>query len=205
MSENKFFRPTQLNKEYFIFELIEGNCNITQRQISTSIGISVSMVNQYLDNYVSKGYIKKNFHSSKKIDYVLTDKGTLRKKVLNLAYLDASFKIYKSAQNNIQDFMKNLVDRGFNRIVLYGAGEVAEVFLQNIAFNNKNGIAIIAVLDDDIAKQGTLIGNNIVLSTREITNLNYDGILISSYKFNTVLFEKLIKMGIDEKTIIRFF
>jgi DNA-binding MarR family transcriptional regulator len=51
MSDNSFFKPTLLYKEFMILDLIEKNANITQREISNAIGVAVSMINSYLDEY----------------------------------------------------------------------------------------------------------------------------------------------------------
>lgn len=45
MSNNTFFKPTPLYKEFMILDLIEKNKDITQREISLQIGAAVSMVN----------------------------------------------------------------------------------------------------------------------------------------------------------------
>jgi transcriptional regulator with XRE-family HTH domain len=51
MNDNSFFKPTPLYKEFMILDLIEKNKDITQRQMSDHIGVAVSMINQYLDEY----------------------------------------------------------------------------------------------------------------------------------------------------------
>jgi DNA-binding MarR family transcriptional regulator len=51
MGDNSFFKPTLLYKEFMILDLIEKNKDITQREISESIGVAVSMINSYLDEY----------------------------------------------------------------------------------------------------------------------------------------------------------
>ena len=49
LSDNRFFKPTILYKEYMILDMIEKNSKITQREMSQAIGIAVSMINDYLD------------------------------------------------------------------------------------------------------------------------------------------------------------
>jgi hypothetical protein len=43
MSDNSFFKPTLLYKEFMILDLIEKDANITQREISKTIGVAVSI------------------------------------------------------------------------------------------------------------------------------------------------------------------
>ena len=56
MNDNTFFKPTPLYKEFMILDLIEKNKDITQREISETVGVAVSMVNNYLDEYEKKKY-----------------------------------------------------------------------------------------------------------------------------------------------------
>jgi predicted transcriptional regulator len=51
MSNNAFFKPTVLYKEFLILDLIEKNKDITQRQMAEALGVAVSMVNHYLDEH----------------------------------------------------------------------------------------------------------------------------------------------------------
>ncbi|MDY0338207.1 MAG: winged helix-turn-helix domain-containing protein [Acholeplasmataceae bacterium] len=53
MAKENFFKPTMLYKEYMILDLVEKNKDITQREISKTVGIAVSMVNDYIDDYRS--------------------------------------------------------------------------------------------------------------------------------------------------------
>ena len=51
LNNNTFFKPTPLYKEFMILDLIEKNKDITQREIAKHLGIAVSLVNAYLDEY----------------------------------------------------------------------------------------------------------------------------------------------------------
>ena len=53
LATQDFFKPTMLYKEYMILDLIEKNKDITQREISQTVGIAVSMTNDYIDDCVS--------------------------------------------------------------------------------------------------------------------------------------------------------
>ena len=64
MRDNSFFKPTALYKEFMILDLIEKNKDITQRQISQEIGIAVSLVNGYLDEYEEKKLNKQICYST---------------------------------------------------------------------------------------------------------------------------------------------
>ena len=96
-----------------ILDLIEKNKKITQREMSVAIGVAVSMVNNYLDEYEHKGYIKRKYISTKTVEYFVTKRGIERKKVLNISYLNSSLKVYKSAKENIVKFLNQVIEKGF--------------------------------------------------------------------------------------------
>lgn len=205
MSDNSFFKPTLLYKEFMILDLIEKDANITQREISKIIGVAVSMTNAYIENFVEKGLIKKKKHSTKTVEYFVTKKGIDRKKLLNISYLNASLKVYKSAKSNIVKFLDQVIDKGFKNILLYGAGEVAEILLQSIISDKYIPIKILGIIDDDIDKQNHSLLNTKIISIEDIKKINHDGILISSYTNNALILNKLKQFNYDNNRIIQFF
>jgi FlaA1/EpsC-like NDP-sugar epimerase len=185
--------------------MIEKDSNITQRAMSEFLGVAVSMINTYLDKYEKNGYLTREYLSSKTVQYNITQSGTQRKKILNLSYLNASQKIFNSAKSNIEEFLKTLVERGFKDLLLYGAGEVAEILLTAITTNENPVVSIIAVVDDDVLKQGEELVSKSIISANEIENYRHDGILISSYTNHNEILCNLKKMNYDENKILRFF
>jgi len=205
MSDNSFFKPTLLYKEFMILDLIEKDANITQRKISKTIGVAVSMVNQYLDSYEKSGLIKRKKYSTKTVEYFVTKKGMERRKLLNISYLSAAQKIYNSAKENILAFLSELSDQGFKKLLFYGAGDVAEIILQTIINEKYRLIKVEAIIDDDVIKQNTNLLGYDILSFVDIDNYDYDGILISSFSKNNAIYNKLINSNIQINKIIRFF
>ena len=205
MSDNSFFKPTLLYKEFMILDLIEKDANITQREISKTIGVAVSMVNQYIENFVEKGLIKKKKHSTKTVEYFVTEKGMERRKLLNIEYLSSSQYIYKSAKENIVNFLSQIYINGVSRILLYGAGEVAEIIL-NVVHSEKNlSLSIEAIIDDDLDKQGNLLFNKPIISLHDINKFQHDGILISSYSHHKKITNNLKTEKYNIDKIIEFF
>ena len=205
LSENLFFKPTVLYKEYMILDMIEKNCNTTQREMSKTIGIAVSMVNDYLDEYEKKGFIKRKYLSTKNVEYIITKKGIERRKVLNIWYLKSTHFVYQSAKDDIFNFLNQIIRRGFKKLLLYGAGEVAEIILQVMNDDNSIPLDIVAVVDDDPEKQQKTFVNLPVISINEINKYPHDSILISSYTHHEVIYNKLISINYLKENIIQFF
>jgi FlaA1/EpsC-like NDP-sugar epimerase len=188
-----------------ILDLIEKDSKITQRVMSDRLNVSVSMINQYLDEYEEEGFVKRRYITTKTVQYHITKKGLERKKVLNIGYLQASQLINSSAKENIILFLNQIILKGFKNIILYGAGEVAEIMLQVINTDKSIPLNAIAIIDDNPDKLNQYISGTLIIPLEKINSLKHDGILISSYTNNESIYRKLQKMNYPENKILRFF
>jgi len=205
LSDNQFFKPTVLYKEYMILDMIEKNPHITQREISQAIGIAVSMTNFYLDTYEKNKLIIRKKHSTKTVEYFVTKKGSERRKLLNIWYLKSSQAVYQSAVDNILLFLNVLVSKGYKKILLYPAGEVTEIILKVINDTPSCNIDIVAIVDDDGDKRNTELLSKKIISKEDISFYQHDSILISSYKHHEVLLDNLLSMNYPKAKITQFF
>jgi len=205
VNDNLIFKPTPTYKEYMILDLIEKDPNVTQRVLSDSIGASVSMINSYIDEYESKGFLKRVYISNKNVKYKITKKGIERKKLLNIDYLKSSHDIYNSAKENILYFITQIIDKGYKNLLLYGAGEVAELFLLVLNDKELSPINILAIIDDDEKKHGHFLVNYPIINKDDIKKYKHDGILISSYRNRDVIYNNLLSIGYNKKNILMFF
>jgi len=202
---NLFFKPTQLYKEFILLDLISKNPNITQRTLANHLNVSVSNVNNHIDEYEKKGYLKREYLSSKTVEYLITKKGIERKNLLNLNFLKSSQLILDSAKANIIEFINKLKEKDYKKILFYGAGEVAEIMLHVIRKENPQLIEVAGIIDDDVNKQaGSIEGINII-SLDRINEIEHDGILISSYAHREIMYKRLLDLGYSKDNILEFF
>ena len=204
MSNKTFFKPTNLYKEYMILDLIEKNSQITQRDMASNIGISLSMVNQYLDTYELAGLIKRKKYTSKTVEYMMTKKGLERRKLLNIWYLKSSLDVYLPAKDNIITFLNNIISKGYKKILLYGAGEVAELMIRVMNDDQTMPLEVLAVIDDREVFNEYLIQVPIV-NKEQIGNYNHEGILISSYTHHEAIRNNLLELNYPKEHILEFF
>lgn len=203
--KNIFFKETKIYKEYMLLDLIQKNKNITQRELSSKINAAVSVVNVYIDKCVNNSYLIKEAITSKNIKYIITSKGIERKKVLNIGFLNATQKLYKEAKENVMLFLNEIYSKGLSNIILYGAGEVAEIFLQTINEDNTLPLNVVGVIDDDINKQGKKIINTLIFSKEDIKEIKHDAILIASYTNHKAILNKLKEINYPKEKIMHFF
>ena len=199
-----FFKSTPLYKEYLLLEAVEKNSNITQRELSRILSVAVSMINEYLDKEEKNGYITRNYKSSKDVEYIITDKGINIKKLLNVSYLKSAQALYNTAKSNIIDFLSH-VSTSAKQLILYGAGEVAEILINTINDHPNLGIKVLAVIDDNPSKVGQMILKKPIISRERIGDYDADGILISSYGEHQEIYNKLLNMNYDKNKIYHFF
>ena len=203
---NLFFKFTPLHKEWLILSMLANEQNITQRKIANKLGLSVAMVNTYLEEYQNKGYIHMENISTKNVIYSITKKGEERRKYLNIQYLESVLKVYNEAKEECYRVFKKVVDHGFKNILLYGAGEVAEILLSVLNSEKEKQFRIIGIIDDDESKIGTYLLKKPIIDMASIKDFDYDAILISSYTNNLDIYKKLTdNKEIDINCIIQFF
>ncbi len=205
MNDNQFFKQTPLHKEFMILALIEENSHITQRMISEVLGVALSMVNSYIEEYETNKFITRKYRSSRTVEYFITKKGLERKKLLNLWYLKSSHKIYMSAKDNIISSLNQIIEKDFKSILLYGAGEVAEILLNAIYSDDNLPYKVLAIVDDDINKQGGYLIRTNIISLEEIKEIKHDGILITNFGNSGEIYRNLDRISYDRSKILSFF
>lgn len=203
--DNSFFTPTLKYKEMMLLDYIEQNPDTTQKELGKIIGSAASMINLYLDEGEEKGYLKREYLSSKTVRYHITAKGKKRKNYLNISYMQELINHYMLAKKELEDFLLNATSKGFHNIILYGAGEVCEIILTTIKNSAKLNLKIPAVVDDDLEKKGKKIANIPIISKVDLDKYPHDAIFISSYTYEDQIAKKLRALGYEEDRIIKFF
>lgn len=201
----KFFVRTQLLKELEILQHIKYNPHCTQKELSSLVNATVSMINKYIEILEKDGYLLREYISRKVVYYNITDKGKQRLNFLAISYTKELIDLYSLAKENAERLLRLLYKTGIKRVLLYGAGEVAETVINVLRDMDESRLEIVAIIDDDENKKGTLIMGYPVIGPEMINNYVVEGILITTYVYEEIVMNKLKKMGYDMKTVKRFF
>lgn len=89
------------------------------------------------------------------------------------------------------------IDR--KKYVLFGTGDYYNRFSHWFADKN-----VLAILDNDEKKQGTLLDGHPVVSPKDITKYDYDAIVILSFYISEMK-KQLLEFGVDEAKIFHFY
>jgi DNA-binding MarR family transcriptional regulator len=106
---------------------VAGNAVVTQRSLARELGIALGLANAYLKRCVSKGYIKVSHVPARRYAYYLTPKGFAEKSRLTADYLTQSLGFFRLARGQCHDLFADCERRGWGRVALIGAGDLAEI------------------------------------------------------------------------------
>ena len=99
----------------------------SQRMWAAEFGVALGLVNSYLKFCVRKGYIKVRRIPAQRYVYFLTPKGFAEKSRLTILLLSNSLAFFRQARADCTQVLKIAESRGWKRVVLAGASELAEI------------------------------------------------------------------------------
>ena len=106
--------PNQQSK-YQLLKSLEQDANLTQRQLSKELGISLGKVNYCLKSLIQKGFVKiNNFKNSKhkiQYSYLLTSTGIEEKTKLTIAFLKAKTQEYEALKKEVERIQNAKTDK----------------------------------------------------------------------------------------------
>lgn len=127
---------------------IERDSAITQRKLARDLGIALGLTNAYLRRCVRKGLVKMRQVPLNRYAYYLTPQGFAEKSRLTAEYLAVSLVFFRRARKDCSDLFRHCAARGWRRVALYGAGDLAEIAMLSAA---EAGIEIVCVVDPERA------------------------------------------------------
>lgn len=167
-----------LDNEYIIISEVAENENITQRELSKKMGVSVSTVNMLMNKMIREGFIKMTQVSQKQVLYMLTPNGMMEKAQKTVKYLKAHYKAIFETKEKIKSFL--------NRLTL--ANDVIYVLICN---DEMSEILAIAVHEYESKHGETNI--KIIYNKKDIEETNYNSPILLHMNVN----EDILKEYID--------
>ena len=140
--ENQDIRTLKLLEE------IDNDRSPTQRDLSKKLNISLGLVNLFIKRLGKKGYFKIKTIPRNRVKYILTPKGAAEKSRLTYKYIQFSFDFYKKARRELQTLFNGLMSQGVERIVFWGASDLAEIAFISL---QETAISLVAVVEDEKA------------------------------------------------------
>ena len=112
-----------------LLRAIDEQNDLTQRHLADRLGVALGLANAYLRRCVRKGLVKVKQAPANRYLYYLTPKGFSEKGRLSAEYLRRSFDFYRSASGSVTRVFAQCQREGYERLVLCGVSELAEISL----------------------------------------------------------------------------
>ncbi len=110
-----------------LLDALHDNSTVSQRSLASELGIALGLTNAYVRRCIRRGLVKVTQAPANRYAYYLTPKGFAEKSRLTARYLSTSFSLYRRARQQYDDLLALAVTRHWQRIGLYGVGDLAEV------------------------------------------------------------------------------
>jgi DNA-binding MarR family transcriptional regulator len=183
-----------------ILDKLSNNDSLTQRELSSSLGIALGLVNSYIKNLIKKGYITVKAIPSKRYAYYLTPKGFTEKTRLTYDLLHDYTRVYREARKNLTELFHDLQKNGVKRIVFAGVDEVAEIAYITL---QETKLELVAVADTEGTRENFFNWKIHPLSA--ITDMEYDCVVVTTYLKKDNVYQELIRIGVNKKDIRSIF
>ena len=139
-SDRVYDANTALN----IIDAVERDSGASQRVLASEAGIALGLANAYLKRCIRKGWIKARNAPARRYLYYVTPAGFAEKARLTAEYLSASFDLFRVARGQCDKLIADCAQRGKKRILLAGAGDLAEIAILS---GLGGSVGIVAVID----------------------------------------------------------
>ena len=180
-----------------ILEEIDKEYTPSQRDLANELNISLGLVNSFIKRLANRGYFKIVNIQKNRVKYLLTPKGVAEKTRLTYEFIKLSYQFYNGAREKLRKLYEELENRGSNRIVFYGAGDLAE-----IAYISTQGTAINLVAIVDSHSKGSRFFDNHILDPEELRTLSFDSVLITAVDSIDSVYVSIINKGVPKNKIV---
>ena len=187
-------------KSLLLLDEISKGESLSQRDLSRKLNVALGLVNSYIKNLISKGYVTIKEIPSKRYAYYLTPKGFTEKTRLTYHHLQNFTNLYREARRDFKELFSNLYNEGAKSVVFAGADESAEIaYLSLQEFDIRfAGIA-------DVERAGKDFFKYKIMPLESIREIDADFIIVSSFLKRDEVYKKLIEEGIHPEKMKSIF
>ncbi len=180
-----------------ILERVDNGKTPSQRDLAGELNISLGLVNSFIKRLVTKGFVKITTIPKNRIKYILTPSGAAEKTRLTYKYIQHSYSFYKDARQKLRKLCADLEKKGIQRIVFYGAGDLAEIAYISL---QETPIQLAAIVDDK--KKGQRFMKQIVADPDRLNRIAFDRILITTIDSRESALQKIMQNEIAAELVI---
>jgi len=170
-----------------LLNAVHNNSAVTQRSLARELGVALGIANATLRRCVEKGLIKVREAPARRYAYYLTPRGFAEKGQLTAQYLAYSFKFFRDARSQCEALMVDCAGRGWRRIALAGAGELAEIAR---LCAGECGVELVVVIDRQRREQ-RFAGLPVAADLGAFTSDKLDAVMITDVRAPQATFDAM--------------
>jgi len=124
---------------------------VTQRSLSSDLGVALGLTNLLVRRLIAKGYVKVTGMGTRHIRYLMTPAGWEALAHATRQSLENTVHLYTETREQIRRSLSTISERcgmdaaGQKRVVFYGAGDVAEIAYVSL---QSTDLTLVGVVDD---------------------------------------------------------
>ena len=153
---------------------VEHDGDKSQRHIAAELGIALGLVNAYLKRCVKKGLVKVHDAPARRYAYYLTPQGFAEKSRLTVQYLSHSFSFFRLAKAECAQAFATAKANGFDRLVLAGKSDLAEIAILCAV---EAAVKIVAIVDPR-SDDAQFVGVDVVRSYADMKK-EFDAVIVT--------------------------
>ena len=173
---------------------------LSQRDLSKKLNVALGLVNSYLKNLISKGYVTISAIPAKRYTYYLTPKGFSEKTRLTYQLLQEYTNIYKTARKDFRKLFHGLAMTGTKEVAFAGVDEVAEIAYLSL---QEFDIELTGVFDDE--KKGGVFFKKTVIPFQDMHSIAYENVILSTYLKRERVYRQLLESGVLQEKILAIY
>lgn len=183
-------------RSFLLLSEISGEERLSQRELAKRLGIALGLVNSYLKNLVSKGFVRVNNFPKNRYAYLLTPKGFAEKSRLAYQHLSYFSGLYTVARQDYLKLFRTLAAEGVKEVAFCGVDEVAEIAYLSL---KEVGLELRLVMDPAVA--GSKFFDKTVVTPAIALLSGNHRIVVTSVKRGEALHKELLRLGVDSASI----
>lgn len=185
-------------RSLLLLDEISKDNDLTQRDLSKKLGVALGLVNSYLKNLAGKGYITVSTIPKKRYAYYLTPSGFAEKTRLTYRHLQNFTNLYRVARRDFQRLFDSMRGTKIKKVVFCGVDEVTEIAFLSLSEAELTLAGVVDAGGGDV--KANFFGKK-VRPINDIKRMDYDVIVITSFKSGPELRERLVSAGVADKHI----
>ena len=185
-------KPLDSSRSLQLLSEISGDEPLSQRELSRRLGIAVGLVNSYLKNLISKGYVRVKDFPRNRYAYLLTPQGIAEKSRLAYQHLSYFTTLYTVARQDYRELFRSMEEAGVREVMFCGVDVVAEVAYLSL---QETGLTLAVVMDD--LRVGEKFFGVPVVTLSEGVRAGHAPVVISSLKRREEMVQALLALGIS--------